>query len=102
MRVKDPIQNRRLIAAGASLALFVVGLAMLWPVFRASAERIEIQELKSPEAITAPMKRIDPVSVAIVNFKKLAEAEANNKAMGIKEKTEPIAIDPPLSIPEPQ
>src|SRR5207244_5070505 len=94
------LSKSNLLKAVGALLLTVGSLALLVPVLTVSAKR-DLPGAQQ-DGIVAPMRPIQPVSVATVNFKKLAEAEANNKAMGIKEKTEPIAIDPPLSIPEPQ
>src|SRR5947208_8521140 len=94
------LSKSNLLKAVGALLLTVGSLALLVPVLTVSAKR-DLPGAQQ-DGIVAPMKPIQPVSVAIVNFKKLADAEAKNKAMGVQEKIEPIAIDPPLSIPEPQ
>src|SRR5437763_12944825 len=87
-----------------ALLLAIAGLAMLSAGLTASAKRETIQQPNlsgsQAEGVAAPMKRIDPVSVSVINFQKLAEAEEKRKASGFKEIPELTAIHPPLSIPE--
>src|SRR5256714_1641830 len=96
-----PHRNNLLIRTAGSLVLFTLALALLWPVFRASAERTQIQELKSPQDINAPMKPIQPVSVVVVNFQELARAEAKKESSGLKQQPAQIAVPAPMTIPEP-
>src|SRR2546423_1047708 len=96
-----PHRNNLLIRTAGSLVLFTLALALLWPVFRASAERTQIQEPKSPQDINAPMKPIQPVSVAVVNFEELARAEAKKEPLGLKQQPAQVAVPAPMTIPEP-
>ena len=76
------LSKSNLLKAVGALLLTVGSLALLVPVLTVSAKR-DLPGAQQ-DGIVAPMKPIQPVSVATVNFKKLAEAEANNMAMGIK------------------
>src|SRR5262249_23327343 len=99
------IRNRRLIRFSGSLLLLSVTFVLLWPAFRASAERPNPQDQKpsQQQGVTAPMQPIRPVSVAVVNFEKLARAEQKLAAApGVKKKPEFVEIHPPLTVPEPE
>src|ERR1051325_11091228 len=88
--------------AGA-LALVVACLALLSPCFTASASRGSGQDLpQNGQAVPAPSQSIQPSAMAVVNFKKLAQREAQAKALAPVFSEEPqVAVHPPLTIPEP-
>src|SRR5580765_454115 len=88
--------------AGA-LALLVACLALLSPCFTASASRGAGQDLpQSSQGVPAPSQSIQPSAIAVINFKKLAQREAKAKALAPVSSEEPIAVHPPLTIPEPE
>lgn len=98
----------RLARVLGAIVLAVASLAMLAPALDVSARRESPTPQQQPEpapqkekGILAPMRRVQPVSVAVVNFEELARAERKRAAAGVKQKEEHIEIHPPLTIPEP-
>lgn len=96
--------KRQLITAAFALLLAIAALALIAPALTAPANQQQpktIQQTQGEQGIRAPMQRIEPVSVAVVNFQKLAEAEAKKKVSGLEEKAAQVEVPAPMTIPEP-
>lgn len=103
--VRPPGLRPALMKVAGAMLLAIAALAMLAPVLKVSAGRETERHSQLPaptpdKLIAAPSRRIEPVSVTVVNFRKLALAEAKKAASGTKEKSEETVIHPPLTLPE--
>src|SRR5438309_1658314 len=97
--------KRQLVAAAFALLLAIAALALIAPALSAPAEQKPpktTQQTQGEQGITAPMQRIEPVSVAIINVRELAEAEAKNEAKGLKPKPALVEFPAPLTVTEPE
>src|SRR5438105_4629359 len=102
--MRNPGSIRPLLKITGALLLMVGALLLLLPTFSASAGNIGNSSratASQDKQVTAPMQPIRPVSVAVVNFEKLAEESAKKRSLGIKEEIEFEHDDGPMTIPEP-
>ena len=90
-----------------ALALLIASVALLSPCFEVDAwhgprQNQTQQNPSQSEGVQAPSQRIDPDIISVVNFRKLAEAEARAKKRGALavEKNEQRVIHAPLSAPD--
>ncbi len=96
-------RKRQLVGTAFALLLAIAALALIAPALSAPVQQKPpktIQQTPGEQGITAPMQRIEPVSVAVVNFQRLAEAEAKKKVAGIEQKPGEVEVPAPMTIPE--
>jgi len=77
------MRNRNRLASftklTAALALLIAGLTLLSPCFTVVASLVPLQDpqkIEAPEGERVAPKKIEPSTVSVVNFRKLAEADA--------------------------